>query len=223
MGARVGAVHDGLVGPFEVERLDQRLAHAGILEFFAAQIDEPALRTRGRIVRQRLALDTAVLDGRKIIARCPYPRRELLAIQIVLRRKAFVCDIPVAVEFVTHDVEIICAAADREIGGPPILDPVVLDVPVYFEPSHLVGPGSQGDIERRFLERPGRVISLRENRKTRDIKRHVARALLRECDDQRRVVERFGLHHVAHLLQNQRMALGLQRSQRESGVLRGQS
>ena len=32
MGALIGAVHDGLVGPFEIERLDQRFAHPRILE-----------------------------------------------------------------------------------------------------------------------------------------------------------------------------------------------
>ena len=32
VGARIGAVHDGLVGPFEIEGVDQGLAHARILE-----------------------------------------------------------------------------------------------------------------------------------------------------------------------------------------------
>jgi len=39
---------------------------------------------------------------------------------------------------------------------------------------------------------------------------------------QRRVVDRFRLHHVAHLLQDQRMAFGLERGQRECGVMRRQ-
>ena len=86
MGARIGAVHDGLVGPFEIERLDQRLAHPRILELVAAGIDEPALRARRRFVGQCLALDAAVLDRRKIIARRPDPRGEFLAEQIVLAR-----------------------------------------------------------------------------------------------------------------------------------------
>ena len=37
MGTRIGAVHDGLVGPFEIESLDQRLAHPRIPELLAAE------------------------------------------------------------------------------------------------------------------------------------------------------------------------------------------
>ena len=222
MGARIGAVHDGLVGPFEIERLDQRLAHPRVLEFLAAGIDEPALRAGRRFVGQDFALDAAVLDGREIVARRPDPRGEFLAEQVVLSGKALERDIAIAVEFVTHGVEIIAAARDRKVGAPPILDPFEFDVAIDLELPDLVRPGAERDIERRFVERPRRVIGFRENRQARDIERHVARALFGEGDEQRRVVGRFRLHHVAHLLQDQRMALGLQRGQREGGVMRGQ-
>ena len=79
----------------------------GSLNLLAAGIDEPALRARRRIVRQYLALDAAILHGRKIIARRPYPRGEFLAIQVILGGKAFKGDIAVTVEFVTHNIEII--------------------------------------------------------------------------------------------------------------------
>ena len=222
MGARIGAIHDALVGPFEIERLDQRLAHARILELVAADVDEPALRARWRFVGQDLALHPSVLDGGKIVARRPYPRREFLAVQVVLRGEAFECDLAVAVELVAHRVEIKDAARYREIGAPPVLDAVIFDIAVGFEFSDLVRPAAERDIERGFVERPRRVIGLRENRQAHDIKRHVARALFGECDHQRRVIKRFGLHHVAHLLQDQRMALGLQRGEREGGIMRGQ-
>ena len=75
MGARIGAVHDGLVGPFEIEGIDQRLADPRILEFVAAGIDEPALRARRRFVRQRLALDAAVLAARENRSASPIPAR----------------------------------------------------------------------------------------------------------------------------------------------------
>ena len=111
---------------------------------------------------------------------------------------------------------------DGKIGAPPVLDPIVFDVAVGLELADLVRPRSQRDIERRFVERPGRVIGLREDRQRRDIERHVARALFGKGDDQRRVVERFGLHHVAHLRDDERMALLLQCRERERGVMRGQ-
>src|SRR5215216_4434329 len=52
MGALIRPVHDGLVGPFEIENVDERFAQAGVLEFLAARIDEPTLRARRRVVGQ---------------------------------------------------------------------------------------------------------------------------------------------------------------------------
>ncbi len=42
--ARVGAVHNRLVGPLEIEGLSQRVADTRILELLASCIEEPALR-----------------------------------------------------------------------------------------------------------------------------------------------------------------------------------
>src|SRR5437868_10739967 len=100
MGARIRAIHNGLVGPFEIERINQRLADAGILEFIAASVDEPALRARWRLVGQCLELDATILDSRKIITRRPDPRRELLAEHIALGGKPLERDVAVAIEFV---------------------------------------------------------------------------------------------------------------------------
>ena len=86
MGAVVGPVHDVLVGPFEIEGIDQRLAHRRSLNLLAPRVDEPALRAGRRIVGQHLALDAAVADGREIVARRPDARGEFLAEQIVLGR-----------------------------------------------------------------------------------------------------------------------------------------
>src|ERR1700686_457454 len=123
MGARIGAVHDGLVGPFEIERLDQRLAYARIPELLAAGVDEPALRAGRSFVGQRLALDATVLHRRKIITRRPHPRGEFLAEQVVPGGKPLECDVAIPIEFVTYNIEIIIAAGDRKVGTPPIPDP----------------------------------------------------------------------------------------------------
>src|SRR5579863_2758704 len=58
-GPLVRPVHDRLVRPFEVEGVTQRLAQARIGEFRASRIDEPTLRARRRVVRQRVLLDAA--------------------------------------------------------------------------------------------------------------------------------------------------------------------
>ena len=189
---------------------------------FAAGVDEPALRARRRLVRQRLALDAAVLDGGKVVARRPDARGEFLAEQIVLAGKPLERDVAVAIELVAHDVEIVAAAADGKIGAPPILDPVVFDVAIGLELADLVRPRPQRDIERRFVERPRRVIGLREDRQRRDIERHVARALFGKGDDQRRIVERLGLHHVAHLHHDSGWPFSFSVCERECDVVRGQ-
>src|SRR5205085_5412352 len=81
--ARIGAVHHGLVGPFEIERIDDRFAYPGILELVATGVEEPALSARRQFIRQSLALDATILDRRKVVTRSPDPRGELLAVEIV--------------------------------------------------------------------------------------------------------------------------------------------
>src|SRR6186997_191191 len=119
----VRAVHDRLVGPLKIEGIDQRLAHAAILELVAPRVHEPALRAGRRGVRDHAALDAAILHRRKIVARRPDPRRELLTEQVVLGGEAFEPDLAVAVVFVANGVEV--ALADRywKVGAPPVLDP----------------------------------------------------------------------------------------------------
>src|SRR3977135_3344322 len=109
MGALIGPVHDVLVGPFEIEGENERLAHALVLELLAPRVEEPALRTRGRLVGDDIALDAAVLDRRSIIAGRPDTRGEFLAEQVVLAGKTFVGNVAVAAEFEAHGVEIIIA------------------------------------------------------------------------------------------------------------------
>src|ERR1700746_3548519 len=157
MGARIGAIHDGLVGPFEIERLDQRLAHARVLEFVASRIDEPALRAGRGFVRQRLALDAAVANGGEVIACRPYPRGELLPIEVVPGGESLKRDLAIPVEFITHDIEVVTAARDRKPGSPPILHALEFDEAVDLEFADLVRPATERGLERGFIERPGGV------------------------------------------------------------------
>ena len=180
MRALVGAVHDVLVGPFEVEGVDQRLAQAAVLELVAPRVDEPALRAGRRIVGQHVALDAAVLEGRKIVARRPGARGELLAEQIVLGGEAFEADVAVAVIFVTHRVEIVLSARHRQIGAPPVLHALEFDETADLEAADLVGAAAERNIQRRLVERLLGVIGAREDRQAGDEQRHVAPAFLRQ-------------------------------------------
>src|SRR5258705_10440636 len=164
MGPHVSAIHDGLVGPFEIERIADRLADARILEFFAADVEKPALRARRRIVRKQFALDAAVGHRRKIVARVPYPGGELFPKKVVAPGETFESDIAVAVEIVPQSIEIVAAAIDRKIGAPPILDALKFNETIDLEFRHLVRPATERRFEGCFIERARRVIALRENR-----------------------------------------------------------
>src|SRR5438477_1839214 len=164
MGTVEGAVHDVSVGPLEIEGVDERLAHALVLELVAARVDEPALRARGRLVGNDVALDAAVLERGEIVARRPDARGVLLAEEIILRGEAFVGDVAVAVIFEANIVEIVLADADRQLLAPPVLHALVIDEAPRLEPADLVGPRTEWGLERGLVKRLLVVIGAREDR-----------------------------------------------------------
>src|SRR5262249_41592843 len=164
MGALIGAVHDGLVSPFEIEGVDQRLAQAWILEFLAPRIDEPALCAGGRIVREYFALHASVPDRWEIVARRPDSRGEFLAEQIVLGGEALEGDVAVAVILESDHIEIVLAARDRKLGTPPVLDPLVFDEPPGLEAADPIRSGAKRHFETRLLEIVRSIIAAREDR-----------------------------------------------------------
>src|SRR5437763_7604259 len=101
MDPLIGAVHDGLVGPLEIEGIVQRFAQAPVLELGAPGVEVPALRARGCVVGQNILLYAAFLDGGEIVARRPDARGEFLANEVVLAGERLTGDIAVAVEFVS--------------------------------------------------------------------------------------------------------------------------
>jgi hypothetical protein len=164
MGPVIGPVHDRLVGPLEVERQNERLAQALVLELLAPGVEEPALRAGRRVVGQHVALDAAVADRRKVVARGPDTRGEFLPEQIVAPGEAFERHVPVAVKFVAQRVEIVLADGDRQSCAPPVLDAVVFDEAAGLEFPDLVGTRSQRGLQRGFLERTLRIIGTRKDR-----------------------------------------------------------
>src|SRR6185295_16917876 len=146
-----GPIHDRLVGPFEIEGVDEGFPQAPVLELLPPGVEEPALRARGRVVANDVALDAPVPHRRKVIARRPDARGELLAEQIAPAGEAFEGDIAVAVELVPDDVEIVGPARNRQIGAPPVLDTVILDKAPGIEPSDLVRTAAERRLERGLI------------------------------------------------------------------------
>ena len=164
MGAVVRPIHDRLVGPLEIERQDQRFAQQPVLEFLAAGVEEPALRAGRRVVGKDVLLDAAVLDRRKIVARRPDARGELLAEEIVAAGKSFERHVAVAIEFVAKGGEVVVPDRYRQIGAPPIRNAIVFDETAGLELADLVGAGAERDVERRFVETTLCVIGARKDR-----------------------------------------------------------
>ena len=210
MGALVGAVHDVLVGPLEIEGVDHRLAQLRILELLPACVHEPPLRARGRIVGNDLALDTAVADRGKIVARGPHPRGELLAEQEILGGEGLKTGLALPIELEPHHVEVVEAAPIRQLRAPPVLHPLIFDEMADFEAADLVGARAERRVERGFVERPVRVVGAREDRQVGNQKRHVSPALGRKARNHCHVIGRLGTQEVTQLLGDEGMAFVLE-------------
>src|ERR1700704_1084652 len=154
----IGPEHDGLIGPFEIERVDEGLSHTLVLKYLPSRIEEPALYPHRSSERDDVALDAPLANRRKVVARGPNPRRELLPKQIVLRREPLKREVAVAVVFITHSVEVVLAASDRQIGAPPVLDPYILDEATNLELPDLVGAAPERRFECRFVERMAGIV-----------------------------------------------------------------
>ena len=85
----IGAVHQVLVGPFEVEGDRSTPRERALSPNFSRRVlMQPALRAGGAFVGDDSPLDASVLERREIVARRPDARGELLAEQIVLAGEA---------------------------------------------------------------------------------------------------------------------------------------
>src|SRR6516165_10445127 len=116
----IGPVHDLLVGPFEIECIDEGLPQMLILQFFPSRIEEPTLRARGGIVWNNIALDVPLADRREVVACRPSPRCKFFPEQIAFGSKSLEGNFAIAVIFIAHDVEIVLPACDRQVGTPPV-------------------------------------------------------------------------------------------------------
>src|SRR5262249_30045231 len=150
---------------------------------FPSRVDKPALRTGRRFVRENVALDATVLEGGKIITRCPEARRELLAEQIILCREAFETNLAVAIIFKPQDVEIVLAARNRKIRAPPVFHALELDEMSDLEAADLVGAIAKRNVEGRFVEGFLRVVGTRKDRQPGNKQRHVTSAVFRKARD----------------------------------------
>src|SRR5438128_2007490 len=221
MGPFIGPVHDLLVGPFEIECIDEGLPQTLILQFFPSRVEEPTLRARGGIVWNNIALDVSLADRGEVVACRPSPRCKFFPEQIASGSEPLEGNFAIAVIFVAHDVKIVLPAPDRQVGPPPVFHSLVLDMAPGLETSDLVRAAAERYLERGFVEPTGSIIAAREDREHSHEQRHVASSMGRETYHDGRVIGRFRADEVAQQLLGDRMALFLEDFQREGDVVGG--
>src|SRR5260370_39440154 len=99
-----------------------------------------------------VARDPPIPDCRKVIAGCPDAGRELLAEEVALAGEAFERDVAVAVVFVPDYVEIVQPTGDRQVGAPPVGDPLGFDKAAPLGPPGLVKAGDEPRLTRKPVE-----------------------------------------------------------------------
>src|SRR5215475_4366108 len=221
MGPLIGPVHNLLVGPFEIESIDEGLPQTLILQFFPSRIEEPTLRARRGIVWNDIALDAPLANRREVVARCPGARGEFLPEQIASGSKSLEGNFTIAVIFVAQDIEIVLPTPDRQVGTPPVFHSLVFDVAPGLETSDLVRAAAERYLERGLVEPTGSIIAAREDRERSHEQRHVASSMGRETYHHGRVIGRFRVDEVAQQLLGDRVALVLEDFQREGDVVGG--
>src|SRR5262249_3855995 len=222
MGPLIGPVHDLLVGPFEIECIDEGLPQTLILQFFPSRIKKPTLRARRGIVWNNIALDVPLADRREVVACRPGARGEFRPESIAFGSKSLEGNFAIAVIFVAHDVKIVQPAPDRQVGPPPVFHSLVLNVTARLETSDFVRAAAERYLERGFVEPTGSIIAAREDRERSHEQRHVASSMGRETYHHGRVIGRFRADKVAQQLLGDRMSLVLEDLQREGDVVGGE-
>src|SRR5262249_37183742 len=148
----IGPVHDLLVGPFEIECIDEGLPQTLILQFLPSRIEKPTLRARGGIVWNNIALDVPLTDRREVVACRPSARRKLFPEQIASCSEPLEGNFAIAVIFVAHNVKIVLPAPDRQVSTPPVFHSLVLDMAAGLETSDLVRAAAERHLQRRLIE-----------------------------------------------------------------------
>ncbi len=221
-GAAKGAEHDVLVRPLEIEGEADRLADARVLELLAAQVEMPALRRRGKVDGDLLALHPAFADRRKVVAGRPGLRGVFVVEGQGAVLEGFESDRALAEILVAIAVEIVLADIHRQVAAPVIRDALELDEAALLETADAIGAGAERRLESRGLEVAALPPGGGENRHAADDEMQVAAAPRREGYAHDVVGLRLGGLELGEDGAEIGMALRLQDRQREGDVLRRQ-
>jgi hypothetical protein len=138
MGSLIGPIHDVLVGPFEIERIDEGFAQSLIFEFGSSRVEEPALGAGGRIIGDDFALDEPRAYRRELVPRCPGAGGEFLAEQIAFGGEPFEGNFAIAIILITQSIKVVLPAYGRQVCAPPVLYSLIFDIAARLETADFV-------------------------------------------------------------------------------------
>ena len=158
------SVEEVPVRPLEIERIGHGPAQNGILELFAANVENEGLHAGRPRMFDLLELYAPRLARRKIVPGRPDKGRILAADVVAVRFEGLERHRLVAIIVVADAVEIVLADIDRQVCTPPVLHPVDLDVASRFEGADAVGSTAQGAFQRGLGEIARRPPFFRHHR-----------------------------------------------------------
>ncbi|MNO98318.1 hypothetical protein D3C76_900630 [compost metagenome] len=219
--ALVGAEEQLLVGPLEVEQLDDRLAHAHVLEHRAADVEGVALHAPGILVVQLLADDAAVAHGGGVVGGRPVLRDAFLdEVELAgLERLQRHGEVAVGVDH--HGIEVVEAAVHRQVVAPVVLDPLVADRATGVDLGDAVGTAAQRRLHVGLAEIAAGPPVLGQDRQLAEDQRQLAVAGVPEVEAHAQPVLGDHLVDVRVVVAVHRVALAHQGFEGEHHVLGG--
>ena len=218
---RVGAVEQGLVRPFEVERVAERLTYAPVLEDRAPLVEDEGLHPGGDFVLDLFLLDQAPLDRRAGVGRRPVLRDVLLPEVVLAGFERLERHVHVAIVVDADRIEILATDVDGKLRPPVILHAPVRDRAPGIDRLHAVGAVAERWLQRRLLELVFLVVRLRQDRHLADDQRQLAVLALVEDEADLAVPDLLGLRDLLVIAAIERMPLRLQRLEGPDDVVGG--
>ena len=139
----------GVVDEFEVEGVDQRVAHPDVIKGSAARVHHEAGHAGGLLMRYLGFDHVARGDGGKIVAACPGFGVEFTYIGQLAGLERLEQHIAITIKIDADLVEIVGAAAQGQIGAPIIGIEAKCDLPSGFEIGHDIGGCTDGNVRQR--------------------------------------------------------------------------
>ena len=150
IGARILAVEEIAVRPFEIEGEIEGFAHAPVLKLLPAQIEHEGLHALRIFQVEFLQDHIPALNSRKVIGRGPVLGVVLVAPVVLIGLEGLQCHRVVAEIDNLDLVKVVIAHIHRQIAPPVILHPFKHDALTRLEALDAIGPGSQGHLQSRL-------------------------------------------------------------------------